>query len=71
LTALNTDKIGNTQGSHFSPELNAAYLYAYNIGITTQSTVQQADLTGSLIRKHLAKMISNFAIKELGKTPNT
>jgi len=58
-------------GSHFSTELNTAYLYAYKIGITTLPTIQQADLTGVLVRRYLAKMISNFAIKQLGKTPNT
>ncbi|MEI8009513.1 MAG: hypothetical protein WCI00_09505 [bacterium] len=48
-----------------------AYNYAYSIGITTISNIQQADLTGTLIRKHLAKMISNFAIKQMNRVPNT
>lgn len=55
----------------FSAELVQAYNYAYEIGITTIPTIQQADLTGTLIRKHLAKMISNLAIKQLNKIPNT
>lgn len=71
LTALNSDKVWSINGSHFSTELNAAYLYAYSIGITTLPTVQQADLTGTLIRKHLAKMISSFAITQMWKVPNT
>ena len=57
--------------AHFSAELNTAYLYAYNIGITTIPTIEKANMTGTLIRQHLAKMISNFAIKQLGKIPNT
>ena len=55
----------------FSVELLQAYNYAYSIGITTISNIQQADLTGTLIRKHLAKMISNFAIKQMNRVPNT
>lgn len=67
---LDTDT-ASIVGSHFSTELNTAYLYAYSIGITTIPTIQRANMTGALLRKHLAKMISNFAIKELKKTPNT
>lgn len=58
-------------GSKFSTELNTAYLYAYNIGITTIKNINQANMTGTLIRKHLAKMISNFAVTQLGQKPNT
>lgn len=62
---------GNTVGSPFSPELNTAYLYAFTIGITTIPTITKANMTGTLLRKHLAKMISAFSIKVLEKTPNT
>ena len=55
----------------YSLELNQAYAYAYKIGITTISPIEQADLMGTLIRKHLAKMISNFAIKQMSRIPNT
>ena len=55
----------------FSAELIKAYNYAHEIGITTISTIQQANMTGTLIRKHLAKMISNFAIKQMKRIPNT
>jgi len=48
-----------------------AYLYAYQIGITTITSILEANMNGTLIRKHLAKMISNFAIKELKLSPNT
>ena len=60
-----------TPSSIFSPELNQAYDYAHEIGITTAPSITQANLTGTLIREHLAKMISNFAIHILDKTPNT
>jgi hypothetical protein len=35
------------------------------------STIQQANLKGTLIRKDMAKMISNFAINVLGKDVST
>jgi hypothetical protein len=34
-------------------------------------TIQQANLNGTLIRKDMAKMISNFAINVLGKDVST
>ncbi len=58
-------------GSSFSTELNTAYTYAYSIGITTIPSIQQANMTGTLIRKHFAKMISIFAIKQIKSIPNT
>ncbi len=57
-------------GSTFSLEFNNAYLYAYDIGITTMNTIQKADMTWVLIRAHMAKMMVNYAIKVLGKYPN-
>lgn len=62
---------GSISGSPFSPELNSAYQYAYTIWITTIPTIEQANITGTLLRKHLAKMMSNFAIHVLDKVPNT
>jgi hypothetical protein len=58
-------------GSPYSDELNNAYLYAFGIGITTMTPIQNANIYGYLIRSHMAKMMTNYAIKELGKTPNT
>ncbi len=57
--------------SAFSPELIQAYNYAYGIGITTIPHIEDANLTWTLIRSHLAKMISNFAIHVLDQKPNT
>lgn len=57
--------------SPFSTELNAAYLYAFAHGITTMNTIQKADMEWNLIRAHMAKMIVNYAIRVLGKVPNT
>ncbi|MFA7717167.1 MAG: S-layer homology domain-containing protein [Candidatus Absconditabacterales bacterium] len=61
---------GSIIGSPFSDELNDAYQRAYSMGITTMSTIQQADMTGYLIRSHMAKMIVNYAVKILGYQPD-
>jgi len=47
-----------------------AYIWAYNLGITTISSIQEAALDKPIIRKHLAKMISEYAIKVVGLTPD-
>lgn len=62
---------GSIAGSTFSPELNQAYLYAYQIGITTMPTIQQANIEWSLIRSHMAKMMVNYAVKVLELQPDT
>ena len=67
---INTN-IGDITNSTFTDEVNDAYQYAYNIGITTKATIQQADINGSLIRSHMAKMIVNYALNVLGLTPDT
>ena len=51
--------------------MNAAYLWAYSLDITTMPTIQQANVGGKLTRAHLAKMISEYAGKVLKKTINT
>lgn len=58
-------------GWGFSQELNQAYSYAHEIWITTVPDIEKANLMWTLIREHLAKMISNFAINVLDKKPNT
>ena len=58
----------NIQWSVFSTEYNNAYLYAYQIGITTMSTIQSANIDKPLIRAHMAKMMVNYAMNVLHKT---
>lgn len=53
----------STKWSIYWAELNWAYKYACNLKITTMSTIQESDIMGPLLRKHLAKMISEFAVK--------
>lgn len=55
----------------YDQELIGAYSYAHTVGITTQSTIDGANMYGSLTRVAMAKMIANYAIGVLDKTPNT
>ena len=57
--------------SRYPTETNTAYVWAYNAGITTQPSIQSANIDGKLIRKDMAKMITNFAINVLKKPLNT
>lgn len=54
----------------YPPELVEAYLWAAKLGITTKCNMDDADPYGKLIRKHLAKMLSEFAIKVRNKLPD-
>lgn len=51
-------------------ELTNAYLRAHAYGITTMPTIKQANMTGYIIRKHLAKMISEFTLQFVGIKPD-
>jgi len=57
--------------SSYSTEINNAYLWAYGYDITTMPTIQQANMQGKLLRKDMAKMISNFALNVLNKNVST
>ena len=67
-TSVPTATLG---AASYSDELQGAYDYAYGIGITTQSSIDSANMYGSLIRAHMAKMMVNYATEVLGKTPDT
>ena len=45
----------------YGAELEGAYAYAADKGITTMDTIDSANMYGSLIRIHLAKMMSEYA----------
>jgi len=55
----------------YDQELIWAYNYAYNIGITTMPTIDQANMNGKLLRSHMAKMMSKYAMEVLNLVPNT
>ena len=48
-----------------------AYYWALNNWITTQDTVKKANLGWNITREEMAKMISNYTINILWKTPDT
>lgn len=62
---------GDITNSPYSSELNQAYQFAFEHWITTQSTIQKANMGGVLIRSHMAKIMVNYAINILGRTVNT
>lgn len=51
----------------YSDDLKDAYAYSYDLGITTQSSIENADMLGTLKRAHMAKMMVQFA-KEVKPT---
>lgn len=55
----------------YSDELQEAYDYAYNVGITTQSSIDAANMYGTLTRAHMAKMMVNFAKEVFNQEPDT
>ena len=55
------DRIWDISGSPYSEELNLAYLYAYNMWITTMENIFLADLEWNLIRAHMAKMLVEWS----------
>lgn len=63
--------VGDITDSLYSNELNNAYQRTYSHGITTMSTIQKANIEWTLIRKDMAKMITEFATNILGKNIST
>ena len=56
--------------STYSPEFQEAYEFAKWNGITTMPTIQKADMNWKLTRIAMAKMLSQYAINVLWKTPD-
>lgn len=55
----------------YSSELKQAYNWAYQNEITTQSSIEKANLQWKITREEMAKMITNYAINILWKSPDT
>ena len=55
----------------FTQEFHDAYDFAFKNGITTMPSIAEADMNGTLTRIAMAKMLSQYAINVLGKTPDT
>lgn len=62
-----SSSIGDIGWSTFSTEFNNAYQFAFKNGITTIDNIEEADMTWTLIRSHMAKMMVNYAVKVLNK----
>ena len=76
----NTNNNNNTNKSEadakaladgYSQEFIDAYNWAYSKGITTMPTINEAQMDQPLTRIAMAKMLSQYAINVLGKTPDT
>ena len=57
--------------AEYSQELKAAYTWAFNNSITTQSTIDKANMNWEITRIELSKMISNYVINVLKKKIDT
>ncbi len=55
----------------YSSELESAYTWAYENGVTTVKGIDNANMMGNLTRVAMAKMLANYAINKLGRTPDT
>ena len=60
-----------TLSDGLTPEMHRAYKFAFKHGITTMPTNLEADMFGPLDRISMAKMLSQYAINVLWKTPDT
>lgn len=57
--------------TEYSPEMQQAYNWAYWNGITTMSSIEKANMNWNITREEMAKMISNYTINILWKSPDT
>lgn len=64
-----TSPLCSVEGSQFSEEQNQAYLWACGKDITTIREISGARLDQPLTRAELAKMMSMYVTKVLGKQP--
>jgi hypothetical protein len=48
-------------GASYTDEEQEAYAYAYDKGITTMTSIDNANMAGNLTRIAMAKMIANYA----------
>jgi hypothetical protein len=57
-------------GASYSQELQDAYNWAHEKGITTMSTIDNANMYGAITRAEMAKMLSVYDMEVLGETPD-
>src|SRR5574344_3108537 len=66
VTASYTVPMAALGATTYSEELQTAYNYAFEAEVTTMTSIDNANMYGDLTRGQLAKMIANWAEKELG-----
>ena len=57
--------------AEYSSELQQAYNRAYENKITTMSSIEKANMRWNITREEMSKMISNYAVNILWRTPDT
>ena len=70
-SASEWQEILSPSDSSFTKEQKDAYTFAKENWITTKDTIQSAQMNGKLTRIAMAKMLSQYAINVLWKTPDT
>ncbi len=60
-----------SDGTCEEAEYNEAYVFGFAHSLTTLSSCQEANMDGLLLRKHAAKIMSNYAVNVLWKSPDT
>jgi hypothetical protein len=63
--------VQGVNAASYSSELEGAYDYAYDNGITTMDSIDNANMYGSLTRVAMAKMMANYAMDVLGLEKDT
>lgn len=58
------------ENSPYTQELTDAFQFAYGLWITTMCPIENADMKWTLLRKHLAKMITEYAVTIVGLYPD-
>jgi hypothetical protein len=58
-------------GAEYSQELQDAYNWAHDKGVTTMDSIDNANMYGAITRAEMAKMLSVYAVKILDQEPNT
>ena len=55
----------------YSQELQDAYNWAHEKGVTTMDSIDNANMYGAITRAEMAKMLSVYSTEVLGNTPDT
>ena len=65
------NRIVTNAQSEYSDEFKDAYNWAHSLSITTQPSIDKANMDWNITRAEMAKMVSNYAKNSLWKKPDT